>query len=163
MLYIVVVIQYWHHLISIVVHINGKAQVWLALIRLMLICRADPSVFVSIAPSEGVWLFEHRTHRVMSRSHLTFIWGRYFIITHVAPNTLLSNLLFISFFIERLMVDRDSFVLKDCLSTLTFVLCHYSFPIFVNLLELRSHSHLLSVVDFASQRSCFIIWVLIAR
>ena len=108
----IVVIQYWYHL-SPIVHINGKAQVRLALIRLMLISRADPSVFVSIAPSEGVGLFEHRTHRVVSWSHLTFIRGCYFIITHVAAHTLLCDLLSISTFVKRLVdwLDWGCFVL----------------------------------------------------
>ena len=111
MLHIVVRIQYWHHLCPIV-DINGKAQVRLALIRLMLIGRADPSVFVSISPSEGVGLFKHRTHRVLPWSHLTVIRGCYFIITHVA-HTLLCYLLLISCFVKRLVdwLDWWCFVL----------------------------------------------------
>ena len=108
MLYIVVIQSSNHGARAPIVRINGEAQVRLALLRLMLIGGADPSVFVSIAPSKGVRLFEHWTHRVLSWSHQTFIRGCHFIVAHVAQA--LRNLLLVPALVECL-VDWRRFII----------------------------------------------------
>ena len=143
----IVIIQYWHHL-SPIVHINGKTQVWLALIRLMVIHWAEQSVFVSIAPSDGVRLFKHWTHRVMPWSHLTFIRGCHFIIAHVTHTLCVHNLLLISTLIKRL-VDWGSFVLDF---DITYSVCIYGYG-----------GHMLTKMNkFYIYKSLVLFWICIS-